>query len=350
MSSIRSVLIFSFVAVFSISAFSQDDAQKKAAQEMMGLAEDMLAGSQALDDVRDLVDNAADMDTTFIKANYEAGHLHMQTINRSLATKYFLRVYRQDPDYRFDLEFWIGRAYQYGLDFDKAIEFYNRYKQKLAKKPNYQGKDRTPLAVVERHIYECENGKLFVANPHNFSIVNIGREINSEFDDYGPVMNEAGTELVFTTRRRDENLNQNVAPDNKPWEDIFYSTKKGDKWDWAKNIGAPVNGETHDSNLALSPDGKLLFKYSDDNGGDIHYCERQANGTWSAPIPLPGNINSSFEEKSITITRDEKTLYFMSNRPGGYGGTDIYKATKDSKAYSLTYSARYMTQSGMWLY
>src|SRR5690606_23490736 len=45
----------------------------------------------------------------------------------------------------------------------------------------------------------------------------------------------------------------------------------------------------------------------------------------------PGIINSSFEEKSITISKDGKTLYFSSNRPGGLGGTDLYKATKDAK-------------------
>jgi outer membrane protein OmpA-like peptidoglycan-associated protein len=331
MSSIRRVLIFlSFSLVFFKSVFAQDQ-DPALAREFATQAELTLESTKAVDIARDLLVQAANFDTTFLKANFDAGKIHIETINKDQAVIYFMRVYRQDPDYRFDMEFWIGKSYQYGLDFDKAIAFYNKYKEKLAKKPNYQGKDKVPLAVVERHIYECNNGKMYVSNPHNFSIVNIGREINSEYDDYGPVMNEAGTEIVFTTRRKDDNMNENVADDNKPWEDIFIATKKGEKWDFAKNIGAPVNGQTHDSNLALSPDGKLLFKYSDDNGGDIHYCELQSNGTWSEPIPLPGNINSSFEEKSITITRDEKTLYFMSNRPGGLGGTDIYKATKDAK-------------------
>jgi outer membrane protein OmpA-like peptidoglycan-associated protein len=333
MSSIRSVLIFlTFTLIVSLSAQAQDQ-DPALAREFMTQAELTLESTQAVDIARDLYINAANYDTTFLKANFEAGKIHIETINRGQAVTYFLRVYRQDADYRFDLEYWIGKSYQYALEFDKAIDFYNRYKSKLAKKSNYQGKDRVSLTVVDRNIFECENGKEFISNPKNFSIVNIGREINSEFDDYGPVMNEAGTEIVFTTRRKDDNLNENVADDNKPWEDIFISTKAGDKWNYAKNIGAPVNGDTHDSNLALSADGKLLFKYSDDNGGDIHYCELQDNGTWSEPVALPGIINSTFEEKSITISRDEKTLYFMSNRPGGFGGTDLYKASKDSKGH-----------------
>ena len=59
----------------------------------------------------------------------------------------------------------------------------------------------------------------------NFSIVNIGREINSEFEDYAPVLNEAEDEIVFTTRRREDNLNENVFDDNKPYEDIFTAKK-----------------------------------------------------------------------------------------------------------------------------
>ncbi|MCC5758119.1 hypothetical protein, partial [Klebsiella pneumoniae] len=135
--------------------------------------------------------------------------MHLITINKATAVKYFLRVYRQDPNYRFDLEYWIGKAYQYGLEFEKAIDFYNRYKEKLKKKPNYQGKDRRDMSEVERSLYECQNRLEYVSNPGNFSIVNIGREINSEFEDYGPVLNEKEDEIIFTTRRRDGNLNEN---------------------------------------------------------------------------------------------------------------------------------------------
>ncbi len=260
---------------------------------------------------RQLVVTAADLDTTFIKANYQAGYMHLATINKSDASKYLLRVYRQDPNYRFDIEYSIGKAYQYGLDFNRAIQYYNRYKEKLSKKANYQGKDKVDMAVVDRAIFECETGQEYVADPGNFSIVNMGREINSEFEDYAPVLNENEDEIVFTTRRRDDNLNQNVADDNKPWEDIFIATRaKSGPWSYAKNIGAPVNTSYHNSNLALSADGSTLFIFNDEGGGDIFFSEL-TNGVWSEPAPLPGLINSSFGEKSITISSDEKTLYFF---------------------------------------
>ncbi len=330
MSSIRCVLIFLTILSLSGSVYGQQD-PKQTARDYMQVAEEMISGSQALDDARGLMVLAADLDTTFLKANYDAGYMHLLTIGKELGVKYFLRVYRQNPSYRFDLEYWIGKSYQYGLDFDNALKFYNRYKERLSAKPNYQGNDKIPMETVDKSIVECMNGKEFVANPGNFSIVNIGREINSEFEDYGPVLNEEEDEIIFTTRRRDGNLNPNVADDNKPYEDIFSSRKSNGTWSYAANIGDRVNTPFHDSNLALSADGKTLYILKDEGGGNIYVCNKMPNGSWGAPTPLPGIINSSFEEKSITISKDGKTLYFSSNRPGGLGGTDIYQATKDAK-------------------
>ena len=331
MNSIQRVLIFlTLLLPFFNPVYSQQD-PKEIARQYMEQAELIMAETKAMDDARELMVTAADQDTTFIKANYEAGRMHLVTVGKDRAVKYFLRVYRQDPAYRFDIEYLIGRSYQYGETFDKALEFYNLYKKKLASKSNYQGKDKVDLPTVDRAIFECQNAKEFVYSQGNFSIVNIGREINSEFEDYGPVLNENEDEIVFTTRRREDNLNENVFEDNKPYEDIFTSKKTGGVWSFAKNVGPIVNTPYHESSVALSADGNTLFIFNDEGGGDIFYSERQPGGEFAEKIPLPGIINSSFEEKSISISKDEKTLYFSSNRPGGFGGLDIYRATKDSK-------------------
>jgi outer membrane protein OmpA-like peptidoglycan-associated protein/tetratricopeptide (TPR) repeat protein len=298
--------------------------------DYLKLAEEMKTGSQADNDIREVLIQAANLDPENLRANFEAGYYHLLTIGKDLAAQYFIRVYERDPNYRFDTEYWIGRSYQYGLQFDKAIEYYNKYMEKLNRQPNYLGKDLIPLAVVERNLYECENGKEFVSTPLEYSIVNIGTEINSEWDDYAPVLNEKEDEIIFTSRRRDGNLNQNVFEDNKPWEDIFISKKVNGKWQTAQNIGANINTTYHDSNLALSADGKTLFIHKDENGGDIYFIKKNEDGTWGEAQPLPGMVNSSFGEKSVSISLDEKTLYFSSERPGGYGGLDLYSARINS--------------------
>jgi outer membrane protein OmpA-like peptidoglycan-associated protein/Tol biopolymer transport system component len=333
MCSFSRILFFSAcVLLLSVadSALAQGQ-DKEQAKLYLEQAELILAETKAEDDARDLMVTAANYDTTFIKANFEAGHLYLKTIGKDLAVKYFLRIYRQDPDYRFDIEYWVATSYQFGLEFDKAIDFFTRYKNKLTKKPNYQGKDKVDMKEVDRRITECKNGKEFVANPKPFSIVNIGREINSEFEDYAPVLNASEDEIVFTTRRRDGNTYENVADDNKPFEDIFTTTRSNGNWQKAKNIGPSLNTNSHDSNLAFSPDGNMLFVYKDVGNGDIYFTERKKDGTWSELEALPGIINSTYRESSVSITKDGELLYFASERPGGYGASDIYVCYKDSR-------------------
>ncbi|ELR70395.1 outer membrane protein [Fulvivirga imtechensis AK7] len=331
---LRFLFFSAFVLGIVTNGFSQDEGTeedgKTQAVEYLQLAELMMESAQPMVDVRDLYVLAAEADPTNIKANFLAGDFHLKTIGKDRAVKYFLKVLELDPEYRFDITYWIGRGYQYGMDFDKALSYYNRYKAKLIEREGYRGRDRTDLSEVERRIYECENAREFVANPSHYSIVNVGNAINTEYEEYAPVLNEDETIMIFTTRRREGNLNQNVFKDNKPYEDIFISKKENGVWSPAQNIGEVVNTPFHDSNLALSADGSLLFLYKDDNNGDIYVSERKSDGTWTFPHPMSENINSAgFKESSISISPDQQVLFFASDRPGGYGGIDIYYSIKD---------------------
>src|SRR5690606_7218811 len=254
----------------------------------------------------------------------------LETVNKERSTRYFLRVYELNPEYRYDITYLIGRGYQLGMQFDEALDYYKRYENKTLADKNYRGNDKVLLSDVQRRITECENGREFMANPAHFSIVNIGSQINSEWRDYAPVLNEDETILIYTSRRKDGNLNENVDSDNIPFEDIFISRKEDGKWSPAENIGSVINTPSHDSNLALSADGNQLYIYSDENEGDI-YVSELTNGVWSDPEPLSEAINSSFMENSISISPDKQLLFFASNRPGGFGGIDIYVCEKDKK-------------------
>jgi outer membrane protein OmpA-like peptidoglycan-associated protein len=316
-----------FIAITNASFAQQQD--KEQSKLYMQQAELIMADTKAMDDARDLMVMAADFDTTNIKANFEAGNMHILTINKDRAAKFFLRVFHQKPNFRFDIEYWIGYGFQFGLQFNNAIRYYTLYKDKLAKQPEAR-ENVVELKEVERRLVECQNGIEFVAHPNNYSIVNMGREVNSEFDDYAPVLTEDENEIIFTTKRREGNSNENVSEDNKPFEDVFFSRKSGGKWSNAKNIGETINSKFNNSDLALSPDGKTLFLYKDVNAGDIYFSKRQPDGSWGIPEPLPGIINSTFKESSVSMTKDGTTLYFASDRPGGIGGSDIYVCSKDA--------------------
>lgn len=326
------IIIFSGLALFPSELVAQEDESNVGlANELVEMAEEVLANTKAMIQARDMYVQAAQLDPNNVKANWKAGEFYLETVGKDQAAQYFERVFQLDPQYRFDLFYWTGRSYQYGKDFDQALDYYNRYSNKLKANDGYRGRDKVELTEVERRIFECQNGKEFMINPAHHSIVNVGSAINTEEDEYGPVLNADEDLLIFTSRRRDGNLNENVFIDNKPYEDIFYSRKVNGEWTKAENIGETVNTEYHDSNLALSADANQLFLYSDDNNGDI-YVSYKDGETWTYPEPLSENINSQgFKEGSISISPDEQVLFFASNRIGGYGGMDIYYSIKNKR-------------------
>lgn len=327
-------LFFSGALILSPQLFAQEvsEANKELAKQLVEIADEILASTSALDIARDQYIQAAEADPTNVQANYKAGDAIIKTVDKDRAAKYFEKVYEADRDFRFDILYKIGRSYQYGMDFEMALNYYNRYRDKLLAEPGYRGHDKIPLSVVDRNIYQSRNGKELVANPAHYSIVNVGAAINSPDREYGPVLNEDETELVFTSRRREGNLNENVADDNVPYEDIFISKKVNGVWQAAQNMGKIINTEFHDSNLAMSADGLQLFLYSDENNGDIYTSKQLGDGTWTTPEALGANINSSFKESSVSLSPDGNMLFFASNRPSHVGDNenlDIYYSVKN---------------------
>ncbi len=313
-------------------ARAQDD-PKEIARQFIEIADEIYYEQKAPEVAKEMYIQAAQTDPSSLKANYMAGKTTLETINKGQATPYLLKVYEIDPNYRFDILYSVGRAYQYDMKFNEAINFYNSYLQKVNRDKEYRGDDKVPVSQVRRRIYECENGLEFVNNARNFKITNLGSAVNSSSKDYAPVLNADETVLIFTSRRAEDNLNENVFDDNFYYEDIFISKKVDGQWSKAKNIGESINNLYFDSNLALSADGKQLYFYKDgDNGdGNIFLSELQDNGDWSEPEPLSNNINSSYTENSLSISPDGNTLYFTSDRPGSYGGYDIYSCEKDRR-------------------
>ncbi len=319
--------------VFFISnlpeGFTQNN--QELAQQFIDQAEEVMKATFAVDIARDLYVQAVNFDPENIVGNYRAGEIFLNTVHKERATPFLLKVSELDPDYKFNIYYMVGRGYQYSLEFDKAIEYYQKYQSKLLTQSKYKGDDKVALEEVERRIVECRNGKEFLLNPGNQNIINMGTRINSEFEDYAPVLNSDESQLVFTTRRREGNMNRNVDNDNKPFEDIFISYKIGDTWAQAKNIGGGINTLFHDSNLAFSPDGNQLFIYKDDNRGDIFVASRTSADSWAEPIPFSDKINSKNPEKSIARSVDGQFLIFSSERSGGLGGLDLYFSTLTNK-------------------
>ena len=230
-------------------------------------------------------------------------------------------------DYYYNhLHYLLGQAYHLNLNWDKAIEHYLNFKKVL---------HSDDLASIEKEIdkkiAECNEGKLLLQEPINVRIDNMGPEINSPYSDYGAFFTSDESQLYFTSRRKRFEEEKISRHDFQYFEDVYGSKKSAGKWDRAVNVGKPINSSDHDATAGLSNDGQQLFLFRNKkgkDGGDI-YLSYLKGEKWSRPKKLPKPINSKYHETTASLSYDERTLYFISARPGGYGGRDIYRARKN---------------------
>ena len=169
-----------------------------------------------------------------------------------------------------------------------------------------------------------------LAPPRGWQI-NMGHFINSEYSDYGPALAIDAKTLVYTSKR-------NIVPeglDTKQNEDIYFSTIEFDQWDYAQPI-MELNTIYNEGSVCMSKDGKTLYFARCDSPGsygncDIYVTSLQPDSTWSQAINLGVNVNSRAWDSHPSLSHHDDTLYFASDRIGGFGMADIYFTFKDNK-------------------
>lgn len=182
-------------------------------------------------------------------------------------------------------------------------------------------------------VFGQKNDTIKVNDTLKVVITNPGKEINSEFPDYAPVVSADGELLIFTSRRPVTDKEKENKKESK--ENIYSSTYSQTKKKWSKAVilGESVNEPgRHNSAIAISNDGQKMLLYRDDIYGNGDIWESSLHGKkWNDPEKLPEPVNSTYHEASASYSPDGKTIYFVSDRQGGHGGLDIWMCTKDEK-------------------
>lgn len=160
-------------------------------------------------------------------------------------------------------------------------------------------------------------------------LLNMGIQVNSPKADYGPTIGNVDTVLLFTSKR---NLHTQTL-ERRYDEDLFYSVQEFDMWMDAVPFNT-INTSYNEGSACLSKDGKQLYFArcdSPDSKGscDIFVADRKEDGSWGNVRNLGDNINTVFWDSHPSLSHTGDTLFFSSDRKGGFGMTDIYYSTKD---------------------
>lgn len=232
---------------------------------------------------------------------------------RVRAVEYFEKAVGLDPlPFLFYMD--KGDAYFYNEQISQALLAYNKQMPLLGKDARMKGK-------LNQKIKQAEIAYKYISSPQDVKISRLGSNVNTKFTEYNPVVSADETILAYTLMKPNTDHNRSIL---KFVEQIYISNNHSGSWSVSELL--PVSTDNNYGTAGISADGQqMLIFIGDQKSGSIYSIQKEGE-EWTRPAPLGRNINSNYLESTASTTPDGKTLYFASNRSGGYGGMDIYKS------------------------
>jgi tetratricopeptide (TPR) repeat protein len=277
-----------------------------------------IAGNQSLDNLAydEAVVNlrkAIETDEQFIEAHALLADIMRQRRFDPLAViGEYKKVLKLNPDFNRAVYINLAEVEVSQAKYQEAL----LHLQKYVTYPAISAKNK---ARAEKLLKDCQFSINALSHPIAFNPINVGGAVNTTADEYSPVITADEKTIIFTRQ-----INAN--------EDFYHSSKSADSvWQKASYLSARINTPNfNEGSESISPDGKYLFftgcNRPDGMGRCDIYVVQKRGDDWDKPYNLGAPINSSGWESQPSISSDGGTLYFVSNRAGGYGGYDIWKS------------------------
>lgn len=323
------------LSVFSLGVRSQNKAP--------GYKDYFMEGSYLLlenepDKALENFKKAYEFDSTSANINYMLGISYMQSDSQKEKAEYYLSkaVKNISNKYKSDnagekaaaplAHFYYGKALHFNYKFEEALVEFNAFK------PYVNPKDKEYVKMLDREVVTNNLAKQMINFPLNVKITNLGDKINSPYPDYSAVLSGDERTLIYTTRRP-ENTGGMKDSDGSDFEDIVVSYKDN-KGEWSPPTPLGINTFGHEASINLSPDGQTLIVYKNELGGktpagngNIYYTEYNGKD-WATLLEFGDDVNTPYLESHACLSTDGNVLFFSSERPGGFGGKDIYRCVK----------------------
>ena len=304
------------------------------------------------------------------KKNFKEGCLLFNENNKILALKYFQNAYQYDSS-NSNINYLIGVCF---FNLENKKQFAERYLQKAIKHVTKNYRDSDPaekkapvlafmymaksflfsykfseaeemLALFDAQMKKKDEiarieseatknqikyARIFYNSPStDVDIQHLGNKLNSIYPEFSTVVSPDERMLFFAFRGKNNEGSFQVALDGYPFEDVFISYKlKDGSWSDPKSISPNINTSSAEIPVGISFDSQTLILQKDDLGDVNLYYSNWDGHDWTLPNRFGSNINTEFVEGGACFSLDKNVIYFSSNRPGGFGGMDIYRSVK----------------------
>ncbi len=191
-------------------------------------------------------------------------------------------------------------------EYQMAIDYYTSYQAQV--EPDSRAYRQSEMAIEELQEVLALSQNGYDINPQPLS-----DQVNSSADEYLPSFSLDQEVLIFTRKENGQ-------------EDLFEAKNKNG--DYEVSPISIINTRYNEGAQTISGDGQtLVFTHCSDDHGygscDLYISHREGE-LWSKPKNIGKPVNTSYWDSSPSLTADGRTLYFSSNRPSGYGESDIW--------------------------
>ena len=256
-----------------------------------------------------------------LKYNFNTGLCYLNSdFEQIKAIPFFEKVVFYDEEAS-TVYYLMGKAYQVDHQFDRAIDMFNKFIE------FHDMGSEFSVEEAQIEIEYCENAYELMKFPKDCTFENLGGHLNSAYPDYFPFVTIDERFIAYTSKRDDGSV---LMPNGTYASNIYFSEVKDGEY----QDGVPMPGATNDpaeSEVIVGMSGEgdqiLLMKGQEGISGDIFSADFH-DGILDNMKPLDQKVNSKYREIAASYSLDGNSIYFVSDRPDGYGGTDIWIINK----------------------
>ncbi len=268
---------------------------------------------KAFAEAAERLEEALKKDSEFREAEIRLGYAYFMDGRKDLALRTLMDVVGKYGKQSLDTGYYyfLGKLHFGNGDYEAAAPWLESYSAYSGRKIYEDDASRmmTSIQFVQQYVYTHQN-----VEPERLP------EILNRFQlQYFPVLS-GDNRIILYTRRLAGNLDYD--------EDIVVSVFRDSAWTSPVSISMNINSRLNEGTCAISADTRTLTYTScntrDGYGSCDLYISTRTGNEWSVPENMGPVINSPYWESQPSLTADGKTLYFVSDRPGGRGGLDIW--------------------------